>query len=411
MANSKELMLSNSVGSPEFIQDLLPAAKRTALLYNLSYLCLGGFPKLERLIRERALETQMLFGSSEAVLLKCVGTSDNLVTCLFPMLMKAIEKKKPVLAVKYLEKAKGWIQGIIEDVDDMVARYDQQNRSVASCTSDVFQEQKETEVKREKYSEEMKCLQEAVAKCDEDLKKNTESIKEIEQVMDGKDCELQNHIKKVLQNSRGMTILAVLVPFVGPLVKSIYDTATEPGDVAKTHSLQADLSRLSTEKISLQNKEWKIQIKQTDLQLQLASCKMELGVIPDPDQLKEVQKCLSQIQQILRQLKTFWEKVASLLDTLKERTFVDEDLVDDLEDMKEEFLESIITAKKYWKIFGCSCQRVQAIFMIQSKDAYKFLEINPSSLSPQERAKKSNSIMEELNKISPQCSSTAAITE
>ncbi len=65
-----ELVLSDTTCNPEFIQELLPSAERTALLYHLSYLCLGGFPKLERLLRERAVETQMLFGSSEAVLLR-----------------------------------------------------------------------------------------------------------------------------------------------------------------------------------------------------------------------------------------------------------------------------------------------------------------------------------------------------
>lgn len=57
-----------------------------------------------------------------AVFSQCVGTSSNLVTSLFPMLMKAVEKNKPVLAVKYLEKARAWINDIIRAVDDMVKR-------------------------------------------------------------------------------------------------------------------------------------------------------------------------------------------------------------------------------------------------------------------------------------------------
>lgn len=64
-------------------------------------------------------------------------------------------------------------------------------------------------------------------------------------------------------------------------------------------------------------------------------------MIPSPVHLKDVQQCLSRIQQILLQLKMFWEKVGALLDTLKEKTFVNEDLIEDLEDMKEEFLQSI----------------------------------------------------------------------
>jgi len=56
--------------SAEFVQDLLPAAQKTALLYHLSYLCLAKFPSLERIIRSRAVETRLLFGSSEATMLK-----------------------------------------------------------------------------------------------------------------------------------------------------------------------------------------------------------------------------------------------------------------------------------------------------------------------------------------------------
>lgn len=70
------------------------------------------------------------------------------------------------------------------------------------------------------------------------------------------------------------------------------------------------------------------------------------GVIPSPVHLVEVQKCLSQIQQILVQLQKFWEKVGSLLDTLKEKTFVNEDLIEHLSDLKQEFVTSIEEAEK-----------------------------------------------------------------
>ncbi|KAK2870509.1 hypothetical protein Q8A67_024901 [Cirrhinus molitorella] len=411
MANSKAVVPSDFSWSPKFIQDLLPSAERTALLYHLSYLCLGGFPKLERLIRERAIETQMLFGSSETVLLKCVGTSHNLVHSLFPMLMKAIEKNKPSLAVRYLEKARAWIDDIIRAVDDIVKRYKQQNRSVATCTSDVFHEQKETEKQQTQHSNEMKILEETIAKCEEELRKNTNKVEEMEKQIEEKNSELQSHIKSVSQKSNGMGILAALVPFIGPISKAIYDTVTAPGVAAQTQALNAEMTRLNSEKSNLQNKEWKIQVKLTDLQLQLANSKIQLGVIPSPVHLKDVQQCLSRIQKILLQLKKFWEKVAVLLDTLKNKTFVDEDLIEELDDMKDDFLRSIEIAGKYWNSFGESCQSAQGVFSVQSKDAYKFLEINPSSLSEDEWKKQYDSVMEKLKQISPQGSSKPAITE
>ncbi|KAK9952867.1 hypothetical protein ABG768_016897 [Culter alburnus] len=400
-----EVVASDSQLSPEFIQELLPSAERTALLYHLSYLCLGKFPKLERLIRERAVETQLLFGSSESVLLMCVGTSSNLVTSLFPMLMKAVEKNKPVLAVKYLEKARTWIEDIIRSVGDMVKRYDRQNQSVASCTSDVIQEKKVTEGKLTQHSLEMKSLEEAVTELEEELRKYANHIEEIEKKIERKNCELQDHITN--SNKRSFSILRALVPFYG----AIQDAKNGPRIAAQTQSLNAELSRLYSERSSLQNKEWNIQVRLMDLQLKLATSKIQLGVIPSPVHLTDVQTCLSRIQQILVQLQKFWEKVGTTLDMLKKKTFVDEDLVDELDDLKEEFLESIEAAGKYWKRFGDYCFRAQGIFSIQSKDAYRFLEIDPSSLSEDEWNKQRNSIMEKLNQIDPQGSSKAAINE
>ncbi|RXN14865.1 restin-like protein [Labeo rohita] len=405
------VVMTGSSWSPGFVQELLPSAERTALLYQLSYLCLGQFPKLERLLRDRALETQMLFGSSEAVLLKCVGTSQNLVSSLFPILMKAVEKNKPLLAVKYLEKARAWIDDIIRAVEDMVNRYEQQNRSVASCTSDVIQEKKETEKQRTQKSEEMKSLDTAVGDLKNELDKTIKAIEEIEKNIEEKNNELQNHVRDVSSRRHGLSILAALVPFVGAIIKSIHEAATAPGAAAKTKALTSELNRLSSEKCRLQNQHWTIQVKLTDLQLKVANSKIQLGVIPSPVHLEEVQKCLSQIQQILIQLKKFWEKVGSLLDSLKEKTFVGEDLIDDLEELKEEFLISIETAGKHWQSFGACCQRASGIFSVQSRDAYKFLETDPSTLSEAEWKEQYESIMEKLKQITPLGPSVPAIAE
>ncbi|XP_067233785.1 uncharacterized protein [Chanodichthys erythropterus] len=309
MAYFTEVVISDSTLDPEFIQDLLPSAERTALFYHLSFLCLGGFPKLERKIRDQAIETQMLFGSSEAVLLKCVGTSSNLVTSLSPILIKAVEKNKPLLVLAYLMKAKTWINDIIRVVDDMVKRYEHQNQRVNICISDVFAEQKETEEKLQGHSDEMKALENVLAK-------------------------LELELRKIVSENNG------------------------PRD-----------------------REWDIKIRQTDLQMKLASCKLQNGAIPDPVHLMEVQKCLHQIREILVDLKNYWEKVGVMLATLKQKTFVGEELIPEL---KEEFLNSIEEAKQDWKRFGECCQRAQNIFSIQSRDAYKFLEVNPSSLSKDE---------------------------
>ncbi|KAK9952886.1 hypothetical protein ABG768_016916 [Culter alburnus] len=339
MADCTEVDVSESSWSPEFIQELLSSAERTALLHHLSFLCLGGFPKLEYLIREQAIETQLLFRSSEAVLLKCVGTSSNMVTSLFPLVIEGIENNKPVLVVKYLEKARTWIKDIIRAVDDIVTRYKHQTQRVETCTTDVVQEQKKTNENVKKHSDEMKAVEDALVE------------------------------------------------------------------------LELELSKIVSENNSPLNQEWDIKIRQTDLQMKLANCKIQQGAIPDPVHLEEVQQCLNQIRQILIDLKEFWKKVGATLETLKDKTFTGEELIEDLDDLKEEFLESIENAKQCWKRFGEYCQKAQGIFSVQSKDAYKFLEINPSSFLKDEWNKQYESIMEKLKKISPQGSTTAAITE
>ncbi|XP_067234136.1 uncharacterized protein [Chanodichthys erythropterus] len=292
MADSRELVVRGSSWSPEFIKFFL-SAEQTALLYHLSFVCLGKCPKLEYRIREQASETHLLFKSSEAVLMKCVDTSSNLVTSQFPLVIEAAEKNKPVLAVKHLVNARTCISDIIRAVDDIITRYDHQAQRVKKCTSDVFVEQRETEEKLKKHTYEMKALEEALV-------------------------EFELELKKIVSENNGP-----------------------------------------------RNREWDIKIRLIELQLKLANCKIQQGEIPSPVHLKEVQKCLKQIQHILNDLNKFWIKVGVLLETLKGKTFAGEQLIEYLEDMKEEFLNSIEEAKQGWQRFDECCQRAHDNFSIQ----------------------------------------------
>ncbi|XP_016325277.1 uncharacterized protein LOC107675445 [Sinocyclocheilus anshuiensis] len=304
ICNSTELVIASS---PDFVTELLPSAQRTALLYHLSYLCLANFPKLERELRERAVETQLLFGSSEVLLLKCVLPQVNLVTTLLPALKVAVEKDKSILAIKSLKKARAWITEIVDKVEQMVERYDKHNHSVASCTSDVINEKAETEGEIDETTNEIEALKKVVSELEEELKKNNEEIRRTDETTAQKNRELQNDIK---QASRKRSI-------------------------------------------------------------------------PDPVHLNDVQTCLTRIQQILIQIKKFWESVSVMLEALKDETFANDHFIEDGE-MKEIFLESITTAQQNWKVFGESCLYAKGIFSLQTKDAFKFLEISPSSLPPEE---------------------------
>ncbi|XP_067292938.1 uncharacterized protein [Pseudorasbora parva] len=404
MSESQEIAVPNS---PEFIRELLPSAQRTALLYHLSYLCLAKFPKLERVLRERAVETQLLFGSSEALLMKCAATSKNLVVTLLPALKVAVEKDKTILAIKSLEKARAWITDIVDKVGQMVEKYEKHNRSVASCTSDVILEKVETERRKAQCSQEMTAQENAVKDLEDQLKKNNEKIVQIETTIAQKNQELYNHVKASSSKSNRLGVFSSLVPFVGPIVKSIFDAKDAPDTAAKAQVLSSELTQLSIEKTGLMSKEWNIQVRMTDMQLKLASLKIESGSIPDPVYLNDVQKCLSRIQNILIQLQKFWESVSVMLEALKDETFANEDFIEEIE-LKQVFLDSIDAAQKHWKAFGEGCLSAKSIFSLQTKDAYKFLEVSPSSLTPEAWKKEYETVMEELKKINPDNSSAQA---
>lgn len=54
---------------------------------------------------------------------------------------------------------------------------------------------------------------------------------------------------------------------------------------------------------------------------------------------------------------------------------------------------------QHWKSFGESCLNAKCIFSLQTKDAYKFLETSPSSLSLEEWKKQYDAVIVDLNKI------------
>ncbi|XP_067233786.1 uncharacterized protein [Chanodichthys erythropterus] len=407
MADSK---MAVTQWSPEFVQDLLPAAEKTALLYHLSYLCLAKFPSLERIIRSRAVETQLLFGSSDATLLKCILTSQNLVESLFPMLVKAVEKNKAVLAVQFLEKAKVWIQDIITHVEKIVEKYGTHSQDVASSASDVIKEKDDTDKKITVQDNELKQTEKTLNDLKSELKKTTEELAKTEKRINSKTQQIQEFAKSITKTSKGLGIFSALVPFIGLIVKSIYDAVHDPENVAQMKALEVELNILIADKTALKQKEWQIQLQLIDWQMKATKASFDLGSIPDPIHLKEVQSSLSKIHAILIQLKYFWESVAGALDYLKQKTFVGEDLIDDLTVLKCEFLQTIKKAEQAWSIFGAGCKKASVIFKLQTKDAYKFLEVNPSSLSKEEWEKEYESVKKQLENIDPPQCVTSSVT-
>ncbi|XP_073795818.1 uncharacterized protein isoform X2 [Danio rerio] len=398
MADSK---VAVAQWSPSFVKDLLPAAEKTAHLYHLSYLCLAKFPTLEKIIRSRAVETQLLFGSSDAILFKCILTSDNLVQLLFPMLIAAVDKNKPLLAVKHLAKAQTWIKDIITDVDRIVEKYDLHNKDISSATSDVVAEKSNTDKNIAEKAQEKTATEAALEDQKTELQKVSEEIDQLEKKINEKSQEIQDFAKSISQTSTGLGIFAAIVPFVGPLVKSIYDAVKEPTNIAKLKGLEAELNNLIADKTAAKQKQWQLQLLIIDWQMKAARANFDRSSIPDPIHLKDVQSGLTKIQSIMIQLKNFWERVAELLKSLEQNTFAGENYVDDLVDFKDYFIKLIEIATAAWSCFGAGCQEASGIFKLQTKDAYAFLEDSPSSYSKEVWDQKYNEVKAILMKIDP----------
>ncbi|XP_035385048.1 uncharacterized protein LOC118241843 [Electrophorus electricus] len=272
MANSKKLVPTNSVWSPGFTEELLPTSKQISLLYHISYLCLAKFPNLKRLLRKRAVETQLLFGSSEALLLKCMGTSHTLVSSLFPMLIHAIEKNKPTLAVRYLEKARTWIGELITDVDKMVQSYVQHNRHVATTISDIITEKANIEAKSEKLSQEVQEMEGAIKTLEKKIARVRNELEDTKRKIDAKNLELESYVRDVTSKSSGLGIFVEIVPYIVP-IKSIYDVATSPAAAAKIKALENQLNQLTSQKTALMNQQRSIKVQQ----MKLAKVKINKG--------------------------------------------------------------------------------------------------------------------------------------
>ncbi|XP_045073214.1 uncharacterized protein LOC121548378 [Coregonus clupeaformis] len=396
--------------SPDFITDLLPAAEKTALLYNVSYLCLAKFPSLERIIRANAVEAQMLFSSSEALLLLCVSTSDNMVKTLFPMLVAAVKKNKPVVAVKFLAKANQWIHDLIKEVESIVEDYKKLNNGVATVTSDVISTKVETEDKKRKLTQEEERQKNSVNEYNRKLSDIQSDLKVNRKINDA-DTELRELVNGIASRNKKFGIAAVVVPFIGIIIDAIQKGINDPGDSAAIELGKQKMNQLQQDKTRLSRNEWDAQMLLMKSQMVLSRATFELGSVPDPVHLAEVQTCLTRIQQILLQLRSFWEKIGVMVTNLQQKTFAGEDLIDVRSDFKEEFLDSLQVAEEAWKTFGGRCQKVMGMYSVQSKDAYKFLETNPSSLNQKEWQEMYDAVTAKLHSFYPALMAQQAIED
>ncbi|XP_067235653.1 uncharacterized protein [Chanodichthys erythropterus] len=319
--------------------------------------------------------------------MRCVDTSNQMVSSLFPQLKLAVENNENIQSAMSLQKAGEWITEIVNRVKEMVDRYEKHNHSVASCTSDVFQEKVETDTKNVQTTKEIEVLEKMVRDLQMELRKTLEEIGQIEAKIN------QSHGRFASRRMFGFSFLTVVVPFVGSVLKSIFETRP-----VRNVALANEKAQLFAQKSNLKSREYNIQVRLNDVQLKLANMKTAKGSIPDTVYLNDVLKYLYKVQETLLKHNLFWKSVLVFLESLESETFAGEHLIEENE-LKEIFLTNIDLAQEHWKAFGESCLKAKSAFSLQNKDAYKFLEFNPSSLSPEEWKRRYDIVKADLTKI------------
>ncbi|XP_069054365.1 uncharacterized protein [Lepisosteus oculatus] len=385
----------------DMFRDLLPAAEKTALLFHLSYLCLATHPELERKLRLKATESQQLFASSEVLLLQCASTGTNIVGTMLPMIRTAVKKRNVQLAKMFLDKSKGWIKDICHQVDRSVEKYEALGRGVGDTCSDVVKTKADKEQQKKEKSAEAQALEGQSSKLDTSVKQLQGERDQMEKDIQDKNKELQGLIISIGERDRKFAIVAAVVPILGNMINAIQKAANDPKDKAAVESLKVQLEELHKSKDAKVSELWQKEKELIRLQLDYAKVQIDIGSIGDPKMLAEVQKCLTRIQDILLQMKKFWETTGVALDILTKTTFAGEHMLDFLEECEADFLSSLDKAEPIWESFCNVCMHVRGMFILQSKEAYRFLEVSPSALSKEQWQQEYDGVVAQLDKLNP----------
>ncbi len=107
------------------------------------------------------------------------------------------------------------------------------------------------------------------------LQKNTEELAEIERKINHKSQEIQKFARSITQKSKGFRIFAAIVPFIGLLLKNIYDAVRDPENVAHMKVLEAELNNLFAEKTVLKQNQWQLELHIIDWQMKCAKANFE----------------------------------------------------------------------------------------------------------------------------------------
>lgn len=146
---------------------------------------------------------------------------------------------------------------------------------MALSTSDVIKEKLDTDKKITGQVHEMKQPENTLNDLKSKLSKNTAEFAEIEKKINSKSQEIQDFARSITQKSKGLGIFAAIVPFIGLLVKSIYDAVHDPENVACMKALEAQFNNFVAEKTALKQKQWQLELQIIVWQMKFAKANFD----------------------------------------------------------------------------------------------------------------------------------------
>lgn len=144
-------------------------------------------------------------------------------------------------------------------------------------------------MKQQQQTSEMEALQKIMDGLDANLQKTNKELEDYEKKIEQKNAEIQKFINSITGTKEektpagengagsGLALFSAIVPFVESIIGFISKMVLSSSQESMIKTLQTGLSELTSAQQRLKEREWDIQNKLMDNQLQLAKLKIENG--------------------------------------------------------------------------------------------------------------------------------------
>lgn len=144
-------------------------------------------------------------------------------------------------------------------------------------------------MKQQQQTSEMEALQKIMDGLDANLQTTNKELEDYEKKIEQKNAEIQKFINSITDTKEektpagengagsGLALFSAIVPFVESIIGFISKMVLSSSQESMIKTLQTGLSELTSAQQRLKEREWDIQNKLMDNQLQLAKLKIENG--------------------------------------------------------------------------------------------------------------------------------------